>query len=268
MLRKSLITVALLVTVTPVMAQQGVSGYYGRRYERRYQPSENSSQGSAPTTDPQTAPERGSPNSGSAQIFTGQPSPTNLPNSNMKGFGNQSHFLNRPGASHDVGELSGQADSLVAKIMQAKSRGDLPGAAQANAALQNLLRQLTSIEPREAKWKVLKATTYINQAGGPSRSGTAGDRFSLQQAIRELDMAAACPNADQYRSQINSVKASTEAELSRRVERGKEIQRRGAQQFAEIYNMKGGNSSDSGGSSWCTTCGKLHGSGQCSFRRD
>lgn len=271
MLQGLLFFTVFLVAAAPVMAQHGVSGYYNRKYERRYpstyQQSSGANQSSDSTSEPQTAPERNSPAAGS-QIFTGQPSPSNLPNSNMKGFGNQSHFLDRPGASRSIGELSGQADSLVAKIMQAKSKGDLPGAAQANAALQNLLRQLTSMQPQEAKWKVLMATTYINQAGGPSRSGTAGDRFSLQQAIRELDMAAACQNADQYRSQINSIKTSTEAELNRRIAKGKEIQRRGARQFAEIYNMKGGNTSDSGGSSWCTVCGKLHGSGQCGYRRD
>lgn len=252
-------SVAFLM-ITPVLAQHSVSGSYNRRYKRQYStPSTSASDPTQQTADPLASQQ---------STFSGRPSPSNLPDPSMKGFGQQSHWLDRPGASRNTTELSGQVDALVAKITQAKSSGDLPGPAQANAALQNLLRQLTSMEPKEAKWKVLKATTYINQAGGPSRSGTAGDRFSLQQAIRELDMAAACPNADQYRSQIASMRASTDAELNKRIEKGKEIQRRGARQFAEIYNMKGGDNSGTGGPSWCTVCGKMHSSGQCGYRRD
>lgn len=193
-----------------------------------------------------------------------------LPNPNARGFGQTSHWLERPGATRNTADLSQQVEGLLAKYMQAKSAGNLPGAAQTNAALQNLLRQLTSMEPHEAKWHVLQATTFINQAGGPSRSGTAGDRASLKFALRELDLAAACPNANQFSSQIANIRTNTEKELARRVAKGIEIQRRGARQFAEIYSRPGGSTESSSSSSLCTVCGHFHGSdpGACNYRRD
>ncbi len=262
----------MIWTQLPGFAQSGVSGYYRRMYTRRQipQPSQDSSLSDSSnnevpsSTEPDIAPNRSAP----SRMFSGEVSPTNMPNASMKGFGAQSHWLDRPGATRETSQLSAQADSLMAKHLQAKSKGDLPGAAQSNASIQNLARQLTSMEPQEAKWRLLLAKTYIYQAGGPSRSGTAGDRFSLTQAIRELDLASACPNSAQYSSQIKTIRATTDAELQRRVSKGIEIRRRGARQFAEIYGRPGGDSSSGSGPSWCTVCGKCHSSGGCTYRRD
>ena len=190
------------------------------------------------------------------------------PGSTSNGYGGKSHWLEKPGATSDLGALSSQVDGYLAKAAQAKRQGNLAGAAQSNAAAQNLLRQLTSMEPQNAKWKVLKATAYVNQAGGPSRSGTAGDRFSLQQALRELDMAAACPNASQYASQISSLRASIAPELKKRIARGKEIQRAGAMQLRQLQTIPDGPYMNGGGSSYCTVCGHIHRGGECSYRRD
>lgn len=190
------------------------------------------------------------------------------PGTPSNGYGSKSHWLERPGATSDVGALSSQVDGYLAKAAQAKRQGNLAGAAQANAAMQNLLRQLSSMEPQNAKWKVLKATAYVNQAGGPSRSGTAGDRFSLQQALRELDMAAACPNASQYASQISSLRAAIAPELKKRIARGKEIQRAGAMQLRQLQTIPDGPYMNGGGSSYCTVCGHMHRGGECSYRRD
>lgn len=190
------------------------------------------------------------------------------PSVQPKGYGNKSHWLERPGATDDVGALSSQVDGYMSKIAQAKSRNDLAGAAQANAAMQNLLRQLCSMEPQNAKWKVLKATAYVNQAGGPSRSGTAGDRFLLQQALRELDMAAACPNGSQYMSQISSMQSNVGAELKKRLARGAEIKRAGAMQLRRLQTIPDGPYMNGGTASVCTVCGHLHRPGQCTYRRD
>lgn len=192
------------------------------------------------------------------------------PADTSKGYGGKSHWLERPGATSDIGALSSQVDGYASKIAQAKSRGDLAGAAQANAAMQNLLRQLTSMEPQNAKWKVLKATAYVNQAGGPSRSGsTAGDRFSLQQALRELDMAASCPNGSQYMSQISSMRGTISVELKKRIARGEEIKRAGAMQLRRLQTIPDGPYMNGGGTaSLCTVCGHTHRPGECSYRRD
>lgn len=255
-----------LFASAPAMAQGNVRDYYKNRYGgggssgRSPEAQYTSPRNSAPPAVPDTF--------SNAPTYSGAYTPENLPNANQKGFGKNSHWLERPGANGDISALSNQVDGYIAKISAAKSRGDLPGAAQANAAMQNLCRQLESMEPQNAKWKVLKAVSYINQGGGPSRSGTAGDRFTLQQAIRELDLAAACPNSAEYMSQIKNMRATTDVELKKRIAKGEEIKRRGARQFAEIYNMKGGGGDAGGGPSWCTVCGHMHGPGNCTYRRD
>lgn len=247
---KLLLAIVSIVLLSP----PGSAQRNGADYQRRYPQGRGAYQ-----SEPGSAPSATSPYD--------EPS-SQLPDSSTKGVRQRSHWLDRPNGSSNIVGLSKQVDDLLAKHMSAKAKNDRPGAAQANAAMQNLLRQLVSMEPREAKWHVLKATTYINQAGGPSRSGTAGDRFSLQQAIRELDLAAACPNASQYRNQITSIRGNTEQELKRRVAKGLEIQRRGARQFAEIYGMPGGESRTDYGPTLCTVCGHSHRSGECTYRRD
>ncbi len=169
-------------------------------------------------------------------------------------------------ATGNVDALSKQVNDYMAKVVQAHSKGDMPGKFQANAGMQNVLRQLVRLEPQNAKWKYMKASCYVMQAGGPSRSGTAGDRFSLTQALRELDLAAACPNASEWAADIKSLRAKIEPELAKRVERGKEIVREGGREMLKYR----GPAVDTGGgnTSWCTVCGRLHGAGACTYRRD
>lgn len=257
MLHYLLILTIILLSVLPASAQRRYQ-YNGRRdYSNPNAGDQNTGSQNA-----------GNQNAGNqnASIFTGAPSPENLPNENQKGFGQNSHWLDRPGATKNIDALSKQVDDCMAKGVQAQKSGNKPGMFQANAAMQNLLRQLESMEPQNAKWKYLKATTYVVQAGGPSRSGTAGDRFTLQQALRELDMAAACPNASEWSGKIQALRAKIEPELARRVERGKEIKRAGVR---EMLKYRGpAVDTGSGGASWCTVCGHMHGGGQCTYRRD
>lgn len=253
MLHYFLVLTVLMLSVSPAMAQQRRYQYQGRRdYSNPYAGTQNSGNQSA---DSQNSP-----------IFTGKPSPENLPNENQKGFGQNSHWLDRPGSTNNLDALSKQVDDCMAKVVAAQKAGNKPGMFQANAAMQNLLRQLTSMEPQNAKWKYLKATTYVTQAGGPSRSGTAGDRFTLQQALRELEMAAACSNASEWSGKIQALRAKIEPELARRIERGKEIVREGGREMLK-YRGPAVNTGG-GGSSWCTVCGHMHGGGQCGYRRD
>lgn len=158
-----------------------------------------------------------------------QPSPPPTNGMNASGY-------NRRGGGHSVAELAAEADRLASQHVAAKARGDMPGAATTNSRLQSTLSQLMSMEPQNPKWKYMRALTWKFQAGGPSRSGTAGDRQTLKQALTDLDAAAACPGSGEYAAKINALRGPINAELSKRIAKGKEIQRRGARQFAEIYN--------------------------------
>lgn len=151
-----------------------------------------------------------------------------------------------------VPEMAAEVDRLAQKVLDAKARGDRPGTAQANAKMQQLLHQLTSSDPQNPKWKLLRAQTFIQQSGGigyKSRSGTAGDQAGLKMAIRDLDAAMACPGAGQYASLAAQLKAQCQGEVKTRAAKSKEIQQRGARQFAEIYARP-----DVGGTHTCPGC--------------
>jgi hypothetical protein len=148
---------------------------------------------------------------------------------------NQSGAIRGFPASGLVSDMAAEVERLSKKIVDAKIRGDLPGTAQANAAQQQLLHQLNSQDPQNPRWKMLRAQTFIEQAGGKSRSGTAGDQASLKMAIRDLDAAMACPGCDQYSSLAKLLKAKCQGAVQTRAAKSAEIRRRGARQFAEIY---------------------------------
>ena len=134
-------------------------------------------------------------------------------------------------------------------------------------AQEPMLNSLVMYDPQNPRWYFQRAMVFITRAGGPSASGTAGDRHYFVQAIGDLDKTLSCPGNAEFVGPANQLKASCQKELSHRREVGAEIRRRGARQFARIYGMPGGNSGDSG-PSLCTVCGHSHRSGECTYRRD
>lgn len=151
---------------------------------------------------------------------------------------------------------------LEKKANAAKAAGDLRQRGRIIIAEQPILHALVSQDRQNARWHFMLGTTFIEQAGGPSIN-TAGDRASLQMAIREFDQAISCPGGEQYSAQANQMKADCMKEMQRRVAKGREIMNRGVREM-----MKYRGPVDSGGektSSWCSTCRHYHGPGECNY---
>ncbi|MBX9695519.1 MAG: hypothetical protein K2Z81_24250 [Cyanobacteria bacterium] len=160
-------------------------------------------------------------------------------------------------------------DKLQKQANQAKSQGNEALFTRIMMAQQPLLRVLLQLEPQNPRWHFTKGLSFVAQAGHSGRSGTAGDRATLQMAIKEFNAVLTCPGNEAYKKESTEMIQVCQKEFSRRQAVGNEIKRRGARQFARIYNMRGG---DGGGSSssqsWCTVCGRMHSSGSCTYRRD
>lgn len=171
-------------------------------------------------------------------------------------------------SGNPVGMLAGGLNTLTKKGEQAK--GDRALSRKILLAEEPLLNSLCMYEPQNPQWFYQRAIVHMVQSGGPSVSGTAGDRQALKFAIKDFDTALTCPNNSAIVASANQMKTACERELTKRQAMGAEIQRRGARQFARVYGMKGDDSKTNYGSSLCTVCGHFHGSGagECNYRRD
>ena len=135
------------------------------------------------------------------------------------------------------------------------------------AAEQKLLNKLVFWDSQNARWHYLRGLTFIVQAGGTptNKDYVAGDRFTLQQAIKEFDAAMACPNGSSVAADCSAQKAKCQKLFDARVAKGKEIQSRGVR---EMYKYRGPAQSGGETTSYCSTCHHIHGIGGCSYRSD